>query len=81
MSDRTSAEIFGDIFSILSENIDDRNKELAKRIFTLIHRYDFDPLQMGAEDECIELGIARWGIDPEYPKDGKRIIWINEKAF
>lgn len=62
MGDLTSPEIFGKIFSMLAENPDVYNKELAARIFAMTHDYDFCTDEMGVDDELRSLGI-------EYEKD------------
>ena len=75
MADRTSAQIFGDIFELLAKNPDERNKRIAKKIFQLSCGYDFSPYQMYADDACLALGIAKRGIHPECPEDGEVILW------
>ena len=75
MADRTSAGLFGQIFEILAQNPTDEHKEIARRIYQLASGYDFSDCQMDADDACLALGIARRGIDPEYPDDDECILW------
>ena len=77
MADRTSAEIFGNIFNLLAENPTDENKLLAQRIYKMII-YDFSDCQMYADEAGLILGIARKGINPRYPEDGEVILWLGE---
>ena len=81
MADRTSAEIFGTIFEMLAENITDEQRLLALRIYKLSQRYDFTECQMDADDACLALGIARKGINPEYPEEVKVIQWPGDPGY
>lgn len=70
MADRTSAALFGKIFTLLSNNPTKENKELAKDIYyDLISDYDFNTYQMNADDALIILGLAHRSLDPEYPNE------------
>jgi len=73
MSDGNSCSIFSDVLSILAENPTKENKQLAKRIYELTHRYDFCPEDMGINNECIDLGVAR-------SRKGC-VVWIDENRF
>jgi hypothetical protein len=59
MSDRTSAEIFGQLFETLAsaDGPLDR-KEFAGWVWNCARGYDFHPCQMGADDALIKLGLA-----------------------
>lgn len=67
MADRTSARIFGSIFEFLAETPDDRSKEFAVKMWTLMEEsgYDFSYYQMGADDALIALGLACTGKDED----------------
>ena len=80
MADRTSAEIFGNIFDLLAENPTEGNKILAYRIYDM-NVYDFSDCQMGADKSCLVLGIAKMGINPEYPEDGIVVRWPGEDGY
>lgn len=76
MSDKKSASIFANIFKLLAENTDQRNKELALQIFKQMKCYDFHPCQMGAEAILEQLDLAREEKNPDYPEDEEEIIWV-----
>lgn len=75
MADRTSAELFGTIFSFLAENPTPAHKSLAWRLYDLSQRYDFSECQMDADDALVMLGIARRGIDPKHPEEGEVMLY------
>lgn len=75
MSDRTSAEIFGEAFRFLAETNDERAKQMARRFWSMTSSYDFSPSQMGCDDALIALGLARRGVDPEWPDDGEVVMY------
>ncbi len=58
MSDRTAASLFAQIFAYLARK-PDLNREFAHTVWVRTMDYDFDPYQMSADDELIELGLAR----------------------
>jgi len=77
MADRTSARVFGEIFNLLAEESDiERIKDLAKNIYKISGSCDFHPCQMGADDACVELGLAYYGFDPDYG-DGV-LMWVED---
>lgn len=78
MSDRTSAAIFGEIFDLLADNPDERNKAIARKIWGKIGEYDFSPYQMGSDRALLRLGIAKMGIHPRYPDDGEIVLYGDE---
>ena len=61
MADRTSAEIFGDIFTLLAEDNTEASRCYAYAIYGMSLRYDFTEDQMGdyAAEACVKLGIAK----------------------
>jgi len=70
MADRTSAALFGKIFTLLSNNPTDENKEIAKEIYYgMASDYDFSTYQMYADEALIILGLAHRSLDPEYPNE------------
>jgi hypothetical protein len=77
MADRTSAALFGKIFSLLAKNPTDEHKAIAKEIFSFTSEYDFNYYQMDADNELIILGLAKMGIDPDYPEDGEVVIYAD----
>lgn len=64
MADRTSAEIFREIFCMLvdwtkNDTIKRKEaKELAKKFWRFSNCYDFSPEQMGCNDALMELDLA-----------------------
>lgn len=82
MADRTSAKIFGMIFEMLSNNPTKEHKEMAKEVYyRIVGTYDFSDYQMFADGACLALGIAKRGIRPEYPLDGKVTLWPGEDGY
>jgi len=81
MADRTSAEIFGTLFKLLAENSSEENKRIAHIMFDYTSEYDFNNYQMYADEACIKLGLAKVGIDPNYPEDDECVIFKNEDGF
>jgi len=75
MADRTSAALFGKFFELLAKNPTDEHKEIAKEIFTETLGYDFSHYQMYADESLLALGLAKIGVDPEYPEDGEVLIY------
>lgn len=81
MSDRTSAEIFGNVFVLvardttLAKNPKGRNS-LALQLWEMSKGYDFGPSQMDCDEALIGLGLAREsGSDVEYgPVTGKPVV-------
>ncbi len=82
MADRTSADIFGRIFTLLASEGPNHDKEdLAKEIWDIAQDYDFDPSQMSCDpDTGIMLGLCKKGINPEYPQDGEVYLWLDKYA-
>lgn len=74
MADRTSAELFGMMFEKLASNPTDEHKVWALELFERTKNYDFNEYQMDADSALETLGLARKGVDPEYPDEGE--VWI-----
>ncbi len=66
---------------MLAEDPTEEHKVMAKRIYQMTKEYDFDSYQMGAGEPCVELGIARKGIDPRYPEVGMMILWPGDEGY
>ena len=81
MADRTSANIFGEIFCMLAENPSDEHKEMARRIFEHSREYDFSSYQMEADSACLKLGLIRRGVNPHYPDEGIMNLWPNDDGY
>lgn len=65
MADYNSADIFGNVFKILAEN-PEKNKDIAKRIYSLITEYDFHQDDMNAFESLEKLGLAHKYEHPKY---------------
>ncbi|SKA29831.1 hypothetical protein SAMN04488128_103178 [Chitinophaga eiseniae] len=78
MADRTSARLFGKIFTLLAKNPTDEHKEIAKEIYGFTDDYVFSKYQMCVDEELILLGLARKGIRDDYPEDGEVVIYHGE---
>jgi hypothetical protein len=59
MVDRTSAELFGNIFSRLANKQTEETIEIAKDLWSNTSGYDFSPYQMESDDALINLGLAK----------------------
>jgi len=59
MSDRTSASIFADVFTMLAENPTKKNKKFANKMYEKISDYDFCISQMYIDDALIKLDLAK----------------------
>lgn len=60
MADRTSAEIFGEVFTYLASQPKTPERDsFAARLWELSGNYDFAPRQMYADKELIDLGLAK----------------------
>jgi len=57
MADRTAAEIFGMVFTLLAENPTKENIEIAKKLYKEMEDYDFTSDQMDCEKAQEILGI------------------------
>lgn len=81
MADRTSAGLFGRVFELLAKNPTEEHKQMAKEIYEFTGEYDFSPYQMSADEACLTLGIARMGVNPEYPRDGEVALWPDDEGY
>lgn len=78
MADRTSAGIFGDLFVYLSEQPqDERTRAFALKTWADSQGYDFSHYQMEADEALIKLGLAKRGVDPDWPDDGETILYAD----
>ena len=75
MADRASASVFGKIFNLLAKEPTDDHKAIAKEIYQETGNFDFSDYQMYADEALIALGLAKIGIDPQYPEDGEVVIY------
>lgn len=81
MADRTSAEIFGNTFVMLSEM--EQTPEVRKLVLYLwseAGRYDFSDYQMECDKHLMKLGLAKRGIDPRWPEDGETVIYADRNG-
>lgn len=81
MADRTSAGIFGEILGMLAKNPTDEHKVMARKVFDMSQCYDFGNCQMDADDACLALGIAREGVNSEYPEEGIVVLWPRDAGY
>lgn len=78
MADRTSARIFGELFQWLADEAPDTisRERLVQYLWEKQKRYDFSPCQMECDPEALmKLGLARRGVDPEYPDEGEIVLY------
>lgn len=76
MADRTAAELFGTLFELIDEHVlEPRRTELALKFWRQQRQYDFSPYQMEIDGTLLRLGLARRGVDPDYPNDGEVMLY------
>lgn len=82
MADRTSAELFAQIFEYLAKQptTEERDK-FAEKMWGLTGNYDFNAYQIGEDEALMKLGLARRGVDPDYPDDGETVLYKGEPGF
>ena len=89
MADREAAEIYGKVFDILAEACGPETLEAAKKIWDTMGGYDFQPYQLGCDEESlISLGLAKLvpgsvlnKLDLEngpYEEDRDTLVYIDE---
>ena len=78
LADRTSAEIFGYIFERLASSKPIDRETMAKTMWEFSHDFDFSAYQMYCDNALIKFGFAKRGIHPDYPEDGKTVLYIGE---
>jgi hypothetical protein len=75
MADRTSAALFGKVFTVLASDPTPQHKQWARELWSQTLEYDFTPYQMDCDEALQVLGLAHKGIDPRYPEDGEGIMY------
>lgn len=75
MADRTSVQVFREMFTMLAENPSDEHKAMARRVWVLAQRHDFTWPQMEADDALIALDLASRCADPECPETGQMVVY------
>lgn len=66
MADRSSAEIFGDVFHYLSKQSNEpATKKFAKFMWERKDHYDFSTYQMECDNALVKLGLAKRGQDAD----------------
>jgi hypothetical protein len=75
MADRTSAYVFALIFRELA--LLPEGRDIAKRIWGHTMKYDFSQYQMECDEALISLGLARRGVDPDYPDEGETVFYAD----
>lgn len=76
MADRSSAYLFGRVFKLIAEHVPEGagRDELAAEFWREQRDYDFSPYQMNVDETLSSLGLARRGVDPDWPDDGE--VWL-----
>lgn len=80
MADRGSAFIYGSMFRKLAADPTPQHVRWAKALWRDSFEYDFSPEQMYCDAALRKLGLAKRGLDPEYPEDGQTWIYADDKA-
>lgn len=82
MSDRSSAHIFGRVFELIDRHVpDEKKKRQARHFWKLSLEYDFGPSDMYCDPALKRLGLARVGVDPSYPEEGKTVLYLGDDGF
>jgi len=79
MADRTSAQLFNTIFTLLAKDGPIDKQKFANKVWEMTGNYDFSPCQLGCDAAIKKLGLARRGVDPEYPMDGMTMLYGPEE--
>lgn len=81
MADRSSAYLFARIFGLIDEHVHDAKtrQKLAFEFWAESRSYDFSPYQMDCDEILMKLGLARRGVDPDYPSEGDTMLYGPEK--
>ncbi|AKT40111.1 hypothetical protein [Chondromyces crocatus] len=74
MSDRSCAEIFGKVFTILAEHPTEERMAIARKVWHECQECEFTPDQMFADEALVVLGLARLKEDPRHPEHGD--VWL-----
>lgn len=71
--------MFGRVFKLLAEHVPAGAERdvLAAEFWRETRDYDFSPYQMDADEALAALGLARRGVDPDWPDDGE--VWLYGK--
>jgi hypothetical protein len=82
VADRSSAYLFARIFGLIDQHVHDAEtrQKLAREFWRESHAYDFSPYQMSCDEVLMKLGLARRGVDPDYPEDGEATLYGPEVA-
>lgn len=76
MADRDSAYIFGRVFEMIDALVPESEKrEAARKFWKMSREFDFSDDDMHADKALVALGLARKGIDPDYPDDGPTMLY------
>lgn len=80
MADRGAAEIFGIIFRKLAVDPTVQHVRWAKSLWRASFSFDFSPEQMECDATLRKLGLAKKGLDPNYPEDGPVWLYADDKG-
>jgi hypothetical protein len=82
MADRSGAYLFSRIFRLLNEHVQDTQarRKIALEFWKESQSYDFSPDQMDCDDVLMKLGLARQGVDPDYPEEGEIVLYGPDAA-
>lgn len=52
-----------------------QHKKWAHELWERRHDHDFHSSEMRCDEELVVLGLARRGLDPDYPEDGEKWLY------
>lgn len=82
VSDRTSAEIFVDVFTYLAAQPKTPERDaFARKAWEWTGKYDFSPYQLDADDALIALGLAVRVPDQDDPDGSLMVFFDGDEGF
>jgi hypothetical protein len=72
MADRSSQWIFAEVFTMIAKYVPKKKQpEAAEAMWKLSMEFDFSPGDMEVDDILIGWGLAKKGVDKDYPDEGE----------
>lgn len=79
---REAAYIFGTVFELIDKYVSEKDKaRVAKKLWRESRKHDFGPSDMHVDAALGRLDLARKGVDPNCPDDGKVWLYYGDKGF
>lgn len=77
MADRTSAEVFGEVFRLIHDHVPagETRDRLATRFWVMSRKHDFHDSLMACDDVLVALGLAHRAVDLHDPERGEKVVY------